>query len=436
MQGLRRHAGLVQQFHEARGDQRSRFRRFRHHGIAGRERSRHLAGKDRQGKIPGADAGEHAASVQGQLVRFAGGALQPLRVGELLPRPHRVVAAKVHGLTDLRDGVGDGLARLPHQEFMKLRTARFQQVRRPVETGCARIAAAQIPRGLGRGAGVECHRDFRRSRVAHAAHDIAPIRRVGDRAGASRQQDPIDDGSGNGRGARLGPDGAASRPLPAQRLDVGRIAQIDPARVAAVGVQRGGQGQPRMRIGFQALDLGDRIANDLGHRHLLVHEAIHERGIRAVLEQSPHQVRQQVLVLAHGRVHADSRKFSDLARRLGIQEPAHAVQPLKFIVRAGRRQFQHRGDAVGIVGRELRINHIRMAEQAAGAGQVGHIRGDFARVHRIALETPFLRALDFRIPVRAFHQAHGHAPAVGARGRRRPVDHSQGAFAVGLHGQA
>ncbi len=76
-----------------------------------------------------------------------------------------------------------------------------------------------------------------------------------------------------------------------------------------------------------------------------------------------------------------------------------------------------------------------MAEQAADTSQIRYIRRHFARVYRKTLETPFLRTLDFRVPVSALHQTHGHASAVGARGGRRPVDDVQRAFAVGLHGQ-
>ena len=72
MERGRRHAGLMQERHRAGGNERRLFRRLRHDRIAGGERAAHLAEKDRQRKIPRADADEHAASAIAQHVAFAG----------------------------------------------------------------------------------------------------------------------------------------------------------------------------------------------------------------------------------------------------------------------------------------------------------------------------------------------------------------------------
>ena len=76
--------GLVEQPHRLGGDQRGLFGGLGQHGIAGRQRGGDLAGEDRQREIPRADAGEHAASVQFELVGLADRAGQRRRPGELL----------------------------------------------------------------------------------------------------------------------------------------------------------------------------------------------------------------------------------------------------------------------------------------------------------------------------------------------------------------
>ena len=109
------------------------------------------------------------------------------------------------------------------------------------------------------------------------------------------------------------------------------IAHVESDGVAPLRIERDRHRQARVCIGVEPLELGDRIADDIEHRYLLVHEAIHEGGVGAVLEQTAHQVGEQVLVLAHRRIDAHGRKALDLALGLRIEEPAHAVQPLELV---------------------------------------------------------------------------------------------------------
>ncbi len=44
-----------------------------------------------------------------------------------------------------------------------------------------------------------------------------------------------------------------------------------------------------------------------------------------------------------------------------------------------------------------------------------------------------MRALDLGVPVRAFDEANGDAPARAARKRLEPAKHVRGAFLIGLH---
>ena len=112
------------------------------------------------------------------------------------------------------------------------------------------------------------------------------------------------------------------------------------------------------------------------------------------------------------------------------------MQPLEFEFRAYGRQFQDGRDAVRIVGGELRQDHVRMAEQAARARQVGHVGRGLARVHRIAVESSLLTTLDLAVPVSALHQSSRHPAAVYPRERRHPVDDVQSPLAVPLDGQS
>ena len=82
MQRGRRHAGLMQQPHGLARDQRRLFGGFCHHGVAGHQRRRDLAQKDRQRKIPRRDRDEDAAAAQAEHVALAGRPRHRLAVAE------------------------------------------------------------------------------------------------------------------------------------------------------------------------------------------------------------------------------------------------------------------------------------------------------------------------------------------------------------------
>ncbi len=85
-------------------------------------------------------------------------------------------------------------------------------------------------------------------------------------------------------------------------------------------------------------------------------------------------------MLAHRRVHADPREIFNLPDGFRIQEPAHAVQSLKLELGAAGSQFQNRCNAVRIVSRELRTDHVGMAEQRTRTREIGHV-GRVLRVY-------------------------------------------------------
>ncbi len=115
-----------------------------------------------------------------------------------------------------------------------------------------------------------------------------------------------------------------------------------------------------------------------------------------------------------------------------VERFTHAVQTLKFIVAALTRQFDDRGNGVGIVRGELRVQRIAGREQAPGAGEIGHIGIDLARIDRVVGQPRNLGELDLGIPVRALDQTHRNAPPHISGQCRQPVDHRRCALLVGL----
>ena len=75
----------------------------------------------------------------------------------------------------------------------------------------------------------------------------------------------------------------------------------------------------------------DRIADQVVDGDVLVGDAVDEAGVGAVLQQAPHQVRQQVLVRADRRVDAAGHVEAIGRDHLGVQVVAHAVQVLEFV---------------------------------------------------------------------------------------------------------
>ena len=89
-----------------------------------------------------------------------------------------------------------------------------------------------------------------------------------------------------------------------------------------------------MRLYREPGELGDRIGDDRVDRLRLVDEAIDKGRIGSVLKQSPHQVREQILVAADGCIDAawsiDPLRSDDLL----IERLTHPVQTLELVIPA------------------------------------------------------------------------------------------------------
>ena len=145
MQHVGRNAGLMQQPHRAGRDQRRLLGGLGHHRVAGRQRAGDLAGENGERKVPGRDAREHAAPMQAERVLFSGRAFEQARGGEFQARLRRGIAQMIHRLAEIGLGIGERLARFPHQQRHQRRPVGLEQIGGAVEHGGPRLASPPVP---------------------------------------------------------------------------------------------------------------------------------------------------------------------------------------------------------------------------------------------------------------------------------------------------
>ena len=98
--------------------------------------------------------------------------------------------------------------------------------------------------------------------------------------------------------------------------------------------------------------------------------------------------------------------------------------------------MQHGSDRVRVVGRKLRVDAVRHAEQLARAGNERDVRRTLAGEDGEARNSLDLGSLDLRVPVGALHEPH-HDPSIQlVRQLVEPFDHVARALAVGLNDNA
>ena len=414
LQHVLRHAGLVQHLDGATGDQRRLLGRLGDHRIAGDERCRDLAGEDGERKVPRRDACDRPARLRARLGR-----------GGLLG----VVAQEIHRLAHLGHAVGQRLAGFARGEREELDRVLLVKVGSPAQDFST---LRNGPRRPGR---------LRRNRDAHRLAHLL-LRRLDHRADDFVRLGGIGNGAlsalARGAGERLRPPAVGTgkgRPALVDRRQRHGVGDVPATGVAApVAEDRGGLGD--VGIGRRPVHFHDlqRIPGNRLGGHRLVGQLMDEGGIGAVLQKPPHQIGQKVGMRAHRRIDAAARAFG-LTHRL-VQLLAHAVQALELEAVAILRHGQDRGDGVGVVGGELRIDAVGHRQELAGAGHVGHVRVGLAGEDRIAGKAEHLRALDLRVPIGALDEAH-HDPAVELlRQRMEPVDGESAARPVGLHHHA
>ena len=201
-------------------------------------------------------------------------------------------------------------------------------------------------------------------------------------------------------------------------------AKLKPRGIRTLGREQvHGQRNARMRHALERVDFGDRIGHHFFGGQARIDDAIDERGVGAVLEQTPHQIGQQVFVRAHRRVHAAGKLAPGPAHHAVVQLRAHAMQALEFEpIGVAAENFRDVRDGVRVVRGELRIDALAGALEQPRTGEVGNVGIGLAREHRVTRESALLRALDLAVPVRALDQAQRDAPVGLAQALHQPFD--------------
>ncbi|CAB3925919.1 hypothetical protein LMG26858_05800 [Achromobacter anxifer] len=433
LHGAGGYAGRAQDGHGLRRDQRRLFGGLGQHGIAGGQRGRDLAREDGQREVPGADA-QHGAQ---RAVRV---------VAEFGFRLVGVIAQEIHGLAHLGYGVGQRLAGFAHDQAQQGLHLLFQQLRGAAQALRALGHRRGLPDRRGIGGGAQGGLGLVRLRLDDVAHHVAQIGGVADLDGAGGIPCLLalaQHGAGAPRNGGAGQQGRGQR---AQAMLVAQIQArgVDPRTLLRIAIEFARQRNLFVRRAQRHDARGglDGIGHQLFDRNGLVADQVHERGVGAVFQQAAHQVGQQGFMRADRRIDAAGTVELALRQRthhLVVQRFAHAVQALELIL-AGivvlPRQLIDRGQGVGVVRGELREHRLGRAQQLAGAGQVGHVGVDLARVDRIAFQAVDLGALDLAVPVGALDQAHHHAVAAAAGQVDHVVDHERRALLVGLDDEA
>ena len=187
-----------------------------------------------------------------------------------------------------------------------------------------------------------------------------------------------------------------------------------------------------MRPAAVGLGEGNRVDDQRRDGDRRVDDPVDERAVGAVLEQPPHEVGEQRLVRADGRVDAAGAIELRLPDDLVVDALAHAVQALELVLRIAG-ELVHGGDGECIVARELRIDGVGGREHRLRARQVGDIGVRLAREDRVSGQPVDLGALDLGVPVGTLDQPQHQAPPVPARERDDPVDRGPRALLVTLH---
>ena len=217
-----------------------------------------------------------------------------------------------------------------------------------------------------------------------------------------------------------------------RKIEAPRILSL---RAEQISRQRDG----RMRRASVFGRLLDGIGGEVFDGRFLVGKLMHEGAVGAVLQEPAHEIGEQRLMRADGRVNPAGPVQVSLANHMPVKRLAHAVQALELVIASLEIRPSHVMDGrqrMRVVGCELRENEVAPGEQPLGAGEVAHIRIGLVREHRIALKPVHLGALDLAIPIGALDEPD-HQPPLGALRHRDEIVHGRGsALLIGLHHEA
>ena len=134
----------------------------------------------------------------------------------------------------------------------------------------------------------------------------------------------------------------------------------------------------------------------------------------------------------------DAHRYAFAVHRFNliVEQVAHAMQALEFVVVSVSGEFQNQAHGVGIVGSELRVDGIAAVQQLFRTHLIGEVGVAFARVDRVIRQAHLLGVLDLGVPVGTFHQAHHQFTASVAAEGNQPVGNVGGALLVSLQYKA
>ncbi len=160
------------------------------------------------------------------------------------------------------------------------------------------------------------------------------------------------------------------------RAQLSAIRKVHAGRVQPIGaVDARRIDDARMRHFGVRIHLRDRVRHHGFGGQTRIDDAIHERCIRAVLQQPAHEVWQQVFMRPDRRV--DAAGVAALIRRddLRIQLFAHAMEAL--ILERARSVAEHlrnERDRLRVVGGELRVDDVLRGGEESRAREVRRVR--------------------------------------------------------------
>ena len=272
------------------------------------------------------------------------------------------------------------------------------------------------------------------ARVARMPDDVGMICGVPDRLALLVGRGQRGKGAAGRLGASLQSLGELSEAL--------LVGKVEPARVetrAAVEMARQEDFFVRRAERLNFSRGRDRVGDEFVHVHAGVGDTVDEGSVGAVFQEAAHQIGKQRLVRADGRIDAARAVELVAADHFLVERLAHAVQALELVLAAievWACHGQHRGQRLGIVGGELRIDRVGRGQQFPRRGEISDVGVDLAGENGKALEPVDLGAFDLRIPVGALHETD-HQPPLGAACEvDQPVDDEGAALAIGLDDEA
>ena len=191
-----------------------------------------------------------------------------------------------------------------------------------------------------------------------------------------------------------------------------------------------------MRLYREPGELGDRIGDDRVDRLRLVDEAIDKGRIGPVLQQPPHQVREQILVAADRCIDAAWSIKPLRSDDLFIERLTHPVQTLELVIPALAGELEEGRHRMRVVSGKLRIENRPECQQPACTGEIGDVGCDLAGVDRVPVEPELLGAFDLAVPVGALNKTDHQPPPASPSQIGEPLDDRKSTFLIGLDGEA